>query len=286
MLYFYLTAKEQFMNTWIETTIQVFSISILRYFLLAGIPFVLFYLLFPKKLDRFKIQERFASRKDFIREVWHSIQSTFVFTVIALMIWLTPLKAYTQVYDDASNTYPFWYLGVSVVFSLILHDTYFYWLHRLLHHKSMYRHTHLVHHQSTNPSPWTSYSFHIIEAIAEGLVLIVIVMVIPMSQLGVMLFTVSAFIINVYGHLGYEITPKWFRYTWMFELFNTSVHHNMHHSKFKGNYGLYFRIWDRLMKTEHPDYVKEYDALQAKRFLRSEGKTGAEEFARIKNEIG
>jgi len=40
----------------------------------------------------------------------------------------------------------------------------------------------------------------------------------------------------------------------------------MHHSKFKGNYGLYFRIWDRLMKTEHPDYVKDYDRIQERRF--------------------
>lgn len=260
------------MNTLIETAVELFSISVLRYFLLAGIPFILFYLLLPGKFSRFKIQERMASQKDFIREVWHSMQSTFVFTAIALLIWLTPFKAYTQIYDTLSD-YPLWYIGVSVALSLILHDTYFYWMHRLLHHKSIYRHTHLVHHQSINPSPWTSYSFHILEAVAEGLVLVVIVLVIPMSQLSVMLFTVSGFIINVYGHLGYEITPQWLRNTWLFEIFNTSVHHNMHHSKFKGNYGLYFRIWDRLMKTEHPDYVAEYDALQQKRFQRSTLKT-------------
>ena len=80
------------------------------------------------------------------------------------------------------------------------------------------------------------------------------------------MFTVTGFIINVYGHLGYEIMPKWFRQTIMFEFFNTSLHHNMHHRKFKWNYGLYFRVWDRIMKTEHPDYVKEYDLLQKQRF--------------------
>jgi sterol desaturase/sphingolipid hydroxylase (fatty acid hydroxylase superfamily) len=40
----------------------------------------------------------------------------------------------------------------------------------------------------------------------------------------------------------------------------------MHHSKFIGNYGLYFRFWDRLMKTERPDYIKEYDKIQKIRF--------------------
>ncbi|MEM7511464.1 MAG: hypothetical protein AAF388_11060 [Bacteroidota bacterium] len=29
---------------------------------------------------------------------------------------------------------------------------------------------------------------------------------------------------------------------------------------------MYFRIWDRLMGTEHPDYMKEYDKIQEKRF--------------------
>jgi len=87
-----------------------------------------------------------------------------------------------------------------------------------------------------------------------------------MHPVTILLFTITGFIINVYGHLGYEVAPKWFRYSWLFEILNTSVHHNLHHSKFKGNYGLYFRIWDRLMGTEHPDYVKEYDKLQKQRF--------------------
>ena len=43
----------------------------------------------------------------------------------------------------------------------------------------------------------------------------------------------------------------------------------MHHSKFKGNYSLYFRFWDRLMKTEHPEYIKAYDKLQEQRFSES-----------------
>jgi len=89
-----------------------------------------------------------------------------------------------------------------------------------------------------------------------------------------LLFTIVAFGINVYGHLGYEIAPKWFRRTWLFEIMNTSVHHNLHHSKFIGNYGLYFRFWDRLMKTENPDYVKSYDALMAKRAEKKEIKQG------------
>ena len=253
------------METLIEETFKMFSISTLRYFILAGVPFVLFYLLLPAKTGRFKIQQKQASKKDFMREILHSIQSNLVFTIIAVAILFTPLRAYTQIYDHISD-YSIGYFWLSVVFCLIIHDTYFYWMHRLLHHKKLFKLTHVVHHQSTNPSPWTAYSFHLLEAVTEGAVLLVLVFVLPLHPLSVVLFTVSSFVINVYGHLGYEVAPKWFRRTWLFEVFNTSVHHNLHHSKFKGNYGLYFRVWDRIMDTEHPDYVKEYDRLQERRF--------------------
>ncbi|WP_293789049.1 sterol desaturase family protein [uncultured Pedobacter sp.] len=249
----------------IERTIEIFSLSAARYFLIAGVPFCLFYLLLPEKLSKFKIQQKLASRKDFIREILHSMQSTFVFTCIAMVLLLTPIRQYTMVYSHI-NDYPVWYIPVSVAISLVIHDTYFYWMHVFLHHKKVFKFAHLLHHKSTNPSPWTSYSFHLAEGIIEGLVLVVIVFTIPIHRIGIVLFTMVAFAINVYGHLGYEVAPKWFRKSWLFGLLNTSVHHNLHHTRFKGNYGLYFRIWDRVMGTEHPEYVKTYDQLQEKRF--------------------
>ncbi|MBC9909512.1 sterol desaturase family protein [Chitinophaga varians] len=266
------------MQTLTEALARIFSLSALRYFLVAGIPFMMFYWIFPARLKRQKIQRKEASRKDFFREIGHSMQTTLVFSVISVILLFTPVRQFTQLYQHM-NDYPLWYIGVSLVLSLVVHDTYFYWMHRLLHHPKLFRATHLLHHKSSNPSPWTSYSFHLLEAIVEGGVLVVIVCIMPMHPLTLLLFTITGFMINVYGHLGYEIMPRWFRHSWLFELSNTSVHHNLHHSRFKGNYGLYFRIWDRVMGTEHPDYVKEYDRIQAQRFAQqpvvSEGKSPA-----------
>lgn len=251
-------------------TVLILGSTLLRYILVAGIPFLLFYILFHKKADHLKIQQRRAGRKDFLREILHSLQSTCVFTIVGVLILFTPFRHYTRVYDYLTD-YPSWYLALSVVLALLIHDTYFYWMHRLLHHPKLFALTHVLHHQSTNPSPWTSYSFHIVESFAEALVLLPIVWLIPMHPLGIALFMLSSFVINVYGHLGYEIMPRWFRHTVLFKIFNTSVFHNFHHSKFKGNYGLYLRFWDRLMGTEHPGYEKEYDRVQEQRF--SDGDT-------------
>lgn len=245
--------------------------ALLRYFIIAGIPFLIFYKFFAPRLSKKKIQKREAGKKDFVHEILHSLQTTLVLSAIGFIVLFTPLKQYTLVYDNVAD-YPMWWFWLSVPLSLVVHDTYFYWMHRTLHHPKLFKLTHLVHHKSTNPSPWSSYSFHFIEAWTEGLVLIVLAFVMPMHPIAIILFVVSGFAINVYGHLGYELMPKWFRHSFLFQFVNTSVYHNVHHSKFKGNYGLYFRVWDRLMKTEHPDYVKEYDRVQAQRFGTAENK--------------
>lgn len=239
--------------------------ALIRYGLLAGIPFFLFYKLFFKRQLKAKIQLKVATNKDFIREIGHSLKTTFILAAVGLITLHSPLRQYLQVYSDLSER-PLWWIPISVVLSLIIHDTYFYWMHRLAHSPNLFKAIHLVHHKSTNPSPWASYSFQTTEAILEALVLPIILVVIPHHPLSIALFTLSSFVINVYGHLGFEIMPKRFRYSWLFEVINTSVYHNLHHEKFKGNYGLYFRIWDRLLGTEHPDYVKKYDSIQAKRF--------------------
>ncbi|RYY33177.1 MAG: sterol desaturase family protein [Sphingobacteriaceae bacterium] len=244
---------------------KLLSFSLARYFIIAGIFFLLFYIFKPQKYFNARIQSRIAKNKDFFHEVWHSVQTTLVLSAIGIFAMFLSANGYTKVYHELTQA-DWWYIPLSLVLSLIIHDTYFYWMHRTLHHPLLFKTTHLVHHKSVAPSPWAAYSFHFLEAIAEGMVLLIIVFILPVHKITIGLFILIGFIINVYGHLGYEIAPRWLRTTVLFQVFNSSVYHNMHHSKFKGNYGLYFRFWDRLMKTEHPDYVKEYDAIQAKRF--------------------
>jgi len=37
--------------------------------------------------------------------------------------------------------------------------------------------------------------------------------------------------------------------------------HDLHHEHGRYNYGLYFRWWDKLMGTEHPDYRRKFEAV-------------------------
>ena len=239
--------------------------QVLRYFFFAGGAFLIFYKFFPQYFSANKIQSKWAQKKDFVREILHSMQTSIIIGIVVVLTVFTPIGEYAAIYRDMAE-FPTWWIPASVVLALVVHDSYFYWMHRAMHHPKLYKHAHLVHHKSINPSPWTSYSFHAIEGFTEALIVPLIIFLIPMHPIALLGFGLASLFINVYGHLGFEIAPKWFRNSIFFEFVNTSVHHNIHHEKFVGNYGLYFRIWDRVMETEHPDYVQEFDVIQERRF--------------------
>lgn len=147
----------------------------------------------------------------------------------------------------------------------IIHDTYFYWMHRLMHHPKLFKLFHLIHHKSSNPSPWAAYSFHPFEAVIESLIFVVFLFTIPIHSVHLMLFFIFSLIYNVYGHLGFELYPKGFSTHWLGKWINTSVSHNMHHQYFKGNYGLYFTLWDRLMGTMNKKYDQMFNEVTSRK---------------------
>jgi sterol desaturase/sphingolipid hydroxylase (fatty acid hydroxylase superfamily) len=63
---------------------------------------------------------------------------------------------------------------------------------------------------------------------------------------------------NVAGHTGYEYHPRWLLDSWVGKFVNTPTNHIMHHEHFRGNYGLYFNYWDRLMGTNHARYEARF----------------------------
>lgn len=240
-----------------EILILIFKKISTRYVLVAGIPFVIFYVIFRKQEILKKIQHDFPQRKDYAREIFYSVSSMVIFTFVVWVVLFSPLTNYTLIYRDFSD-YPRWYYFLSFPMIFVLHDTWFYWTHRLMHHRRLFRYFHLMHHKSTNPSPWAAYSFHPLEGIIEAGVLLLIAFVIPVHVTSFGIFFLMSVIYNVYGHLGYELFPKGTQKHWLGKWLNTSVNHNMHHKNFIGNYGLYFTFWDRLMGTTQAGYYDEF----------------------------
>lgn len=243
---------------------HIFIVNLLRYLLAALPAFLIFYVLFRKRWQVKKIQKSFPKNKELIREISYSVLTSLIFTGIALIVFFTPFKSYTQIYENIGDFgWGYWWL--SIILMIFLHDTYFYWAHRIMHHPKLFKTFHLVHHKSTNPSPWAAYAFHPLEGIIEAAVIFPIVLLIPVHLTAILAFLVFMIVYNVYGHLGYELFPKRFNKHPIGKWLNTSVNHNQHHKHFEGNYGLYFLFWDRMMGTLRPDYDEAYQAVDEKR---------------------
>jgi sterol desaturase/sphingolipid hydroxylase (fatty acid hydroxylase superfamily) len=238
----------------------------LRYVLIAGIAFLIFYVLYPKKYMLRKIQQKFPANKDYIREVAYSMLTTCIFASIALLLSSDWIKPYSKMYSRISD-FGIPYFLVSIILAIIIHDTYFYWTHRLMHHPKLFPVFHLVHHKSTNPSPWAAFAFHPLEAIVEGGIVFVIVFLIPIHWYAILIFIIFMTVYNVYGHLGYEIYPGWVNNSFLAKYLNTSISHNMHHKLFKKNYGLYFRFWDMIMGTTHEKYKETFAEVTGRKTL-------------------
>jgi len=240
-----------------------YFIIITRYISVASIFFLLFYVLLKKKISFKKIQKKFPGNNDYRRELIFSFISVLFFAGTSAPFFVEPLNQYSNLYFDISER-PMWYYALCFPIMMILHDTYFYWMHRALHHPKIFKIAHLVHHKSTNPSPWAAYSFHPIEGFLESLIFPIIILILPVHISALGLFFLFQIIYNVYGHLGYELYPKGFNKHWIGRWINTSVHHNLHHKYFDNSYGLYFTFWDRMMNTMAPQYDEVYEEVKSR----------------------
>jgi sterol desaturase/sphingolipid hydroxylase (fatty acid hydroxylase superfamily) len=232
----------------------------LRYLLFAGSAYFAFYVWFRRRVIGRKIQAAFPKSADLRREISYSLLSFIVFCGAGLLTLTLYRLGWAQLYLKIDR-YGWPYLGFSVIALIFLHDTWFYWTHRLMHWKLLFPTFHRVHHLSHNPTPWASFAFHPLEALVQAIIFPLAVLVLPLHPLAALLWLVYMTAMNVLGHLGLEILPAGFVRNRFWRWHNTSVHHNMHHRYVHCNYGLYFNIWDRWMGTNHPRYEEEYDRL-------------------------
>ncbi len=124
-----------------------FAVVIGRYLLIAGLFYGTFYLWFPQKWQQRKINNRAYKSGQFRREVTWSMITASLFAVAGSAMLVLWQKGFTKVYLHVRD-YPLWWLPVSLVIAMLLHETYYYWLHRWMHHPKIFRTVHKVHHDS------------------------------------------------------------------------------------------------------------------------------------------
>ena len=193
---------------------------------------------------------RDAPRPDVIRhELTLSLISSPIYAVPAAVAMEAAWHGHTLVYLDVGR-YGIAWLFVSGAIYLVIQDAYYYWLHRLMHRPGLFRFVHAGHHRSREPTPFASFSFDWAEAALNAWLLPALVFVIPIHPAVIGAILTLATLAAVLNHAGAEVLPPWLVRGPIGDWLIGASHHSLHHSHMQTNFGLYFRVWDKLMGTD------------------------------------
>lgn len=241
------------MNFLIACGVVYFFIAF-RYFLIV---FPFYWIAWKKNWLKNKIYKDLPGRDQILTEVRWSLITSVIFAVSGVFIGYMWQVGHTKIYLKFDE-YPLWWMPLSFFVLSLIHEFYFYFSHRLMHHPSLYRTVHKVHHLSLKPSPWASFSFHPIESLIEALILPLMLMFIPVHPVVFLSYLTFMTLSAIVNHLGFEVLPKGSSTHWFGKWLISGTHHSQHHKYFTCNYGLYFTFLDRWLKTHYEKYESEF----------------------------
>lgn len=241
---------------------QIVLYDVGRYLIAAGAMFLILLIVRKTPWRTRKIQARHAKMGDYRREILASIRTGLIFALSGIGIAWGASNGVFKVCDGRLES-----LGsaaATLILLLVVHDAYFYWTHRAMHHPRLFRWFHRTHHRSVTPTPFAAYAFDMPEAVVQAAFVPLWLLVVPTHPTVLFAFLTVMIVRNVWGHCGYELHPRGMADHPLWGLLTTTTHHDLHHAgSFGHNFGLYFTWWDRLMGTEHPDYRPRFQQVTA-----------------------
>ena len=230
----------EFIKQYLTTVIGALTITSAVY--------LIFWVIFGKIFGDRKIQlSKRAGWSQLIDEIAASLISFIGTTAFMLIVFYFKDHGLTKLYiGNEIGIYEI----LSILIMILISDTWFYWCHRAMHLPSIYKYVHALHHKSLDVNPFTSTSFHMIESIILTIWVLPLVLIMPLSITALGIVQVIGTFNNIKSHLGYEFFPAFFGKIPPFNFLVNATNHSLHHTQYNGNYGLFFRFWDIVCKTE------------------------------------
>ncbi len=187
----------------------------------------------------------------------NTISSIAVFSVLTPLWYFVYYKHHHSLLYTHINQHGWLYFIFTIPLIFLLHDAYFYWAHRIMHHRLIFRYVHKSHHRSQHPTAASGFAFSPIEAAIQAVFVLTIPAILPIQYGLFVVFTWLLIIRIIYGHNGHEGSTLKREKIGLYRILSTPTHHEMHHTRPNSNYGLWFVFWDQLMGTENKSYYKE-----------------------------
>lgn len=178
------------------------------------------------------------------RELALSASSIAIFGIGSLLPWWFLQQGWARLAQDPGVPR----VLLEAVLLLVWNDIHFYANHRLLHTRPLRRY-HAHHHRSLVTTPFATYSFHPLEAILLGNVILLPMLVHDFSFAALLSLPVLSLVLNNLGHSNHDFAPGVGSRHWL----AASRRHHLHHACHRGNYGFLFDGLDRWLGTRLPD---------------------------------
>lgn len=222
-----------------------------------------------KKFDREDMQRRnprFLGNDQVLDNMfWTLASGVTVWTAYeVLFFWAYANNVLPHYLDIRNHPVAFVILLLLIPFWSSLH---FHFVHRLLHHRALFKVAHAVHHRNVNLGPWSGLSMHPIEHLLY-LSSVLIHLVIPSHPLHIIFHMQFISIGASTGHTGFESIT--FRGKPL--IFLTAFHHQLHHRFLDCNYGNQIVGADRWFGCDHDGTPHRAAQVRARQLARNKAR--------------
>ncbi|WP_219339756.1 sterol desaturase family protein [Luteimonas salinisoli] len=189
-------------------------------------------------------------------EISLSALSLLVFGIGSVLPWWLVQLGWARLAQDPGALR----IAAEIAVLVVWNDVHFYANHRLLHTRPLRRY-HQHHHRSLVTTPFATYSFHPLEAVLLGNVILLPMLLHDFSFAALLALPVASLLLNNLGHSNYDYAPGVGHDHWL----AASRRHHLHHACYHGNYGFLFNFMDRWFGTRLPDDAADAQLASARR---------------------
>ncbi|KAF0718002.1 Aste57867_1966 [Aphanomyces stellatus] len=147
---------------------------------------------------------------------------------------------------------------------MVCEDCLFYWSHRFLHWKKVYKYVHKVHHEYTAPFGLAAIYTHPVEEFLSMMAAMTGPLLFGSHIVCLWIWLSFLLLETVESHSGYE-SPTLLGLRYFLPFMSCPLRHDYHHEKLEGNYGSTIAFWDWICGTDAP-----FRALQHAKAARGE----------------